>query len=84
MSFRVRSPAAAAELQNHALKIDFAILKAAWHKSPMGLLCQAAAWPGEDHAAEGAVSRWASRLSPAGRAGMREGSAGSWLDRRRC
>ena len=43
-----------------------------------------AAWPGEDHAAEGAVSRWAARLSPAGRAGMREGSAGSWRDRRRC
>ena len=38
VSFRVRSPAAAAELQNHALKIDFAILKAAWQKSPMGLL----------------------------------------------
>lgn len=43
-----------------------------------------AAWPDEDHAAEGAVLRWASRLSPAGRAGMREGSAGSWRDRRRC
>ena len=32
MSFRVPSPAAAAELQNHAAKFDFAIRKAAWRK----------------------------------------------------
>ena len=37
MSFRVPSPAAAAELQNHNTKIDFAILEAAWRKSPKGL-----------------------------------------------
>ena len=37
MSFRVPSPAAAAELQNHDTKIDFAILEAAWRKSPKGL-----------------------------------------------
>ena len=34
MSFRVQSPAAAAELQNNATKIHFAILKAACQKSP--------------------------------------------------
>ena len=37
VSFRVKSPAAAAELQNHDTKIDFAIRKAAWRKSPTGL-----------------------------------------------
>ena len=37
MSFHVQSPAAAAELQNHDTKIDFAILEAAWRKSPKGL-----------------------------------------------
>jgi hypothetical protein len=36
VSFRVPSPAAAAELQNHATKFDFAILKAAWRKCPKG------------------------------------------------
>ena len=36
MSFRVPSPAAAAELQNHDTRIDFAILKAAWRKRPDG------------------------------------------------
>ena len=34
VSFHVPSPAAAAELQNHAAKFDFAILKAAWRKCP--------------------------------------------------
>jgi len=38
VSFRVQSPAAAAELQNHDTKIDFAILEAAWQKGPKGLL----------------------------------------------
>ena len=33
MSFRVQSPAAAAELQNNTTRIYFAILKAAWQKS---------------------------------------------------
>ena len=37
MSFRVRSPAAAAELQNITTKFYFAILNAAWRKDPKGL-----------------------------------------------
>ena len=36
MSFRVPSPVAVAELQNHTTKIDFAILEAAWRKRPEG------------------------------------------------